>query len=558
VGQNDPDVRIKLMLDDGATKDAVEGMRRGLQDSNEELEKGEGHAQSILKELLKFEAIKEGAKLFAEGMRQAWEMGEKLVEAATETTDEMNQQVRAASGLMMFMDKGAHSLGQIREYAAGLREDLKQSGTQTGVSTSAMMEAYDRIIERGGRSTEQAKELTEQMALVGKIVPRGMEGIAEGFNMMELGIVRARNPLVQLIASTGILKGNAHDIARQMQHMLPEKQIEIAQKAIAKQAELMKAGGAGGVGPPTLEELRSSFGNIREGFLEAVGKPIMDRVLPALAKLRDWFASHSGEIEAFGERVGEKIAEIFAKVEEIGAGAYAEWREISGELRAAGDALKEAWAEVAGSNKDQTHDLKDAALTFAAAVHLAADAIRESVEFVKNLYEFLVKSVPRAAGHLIMSGLQTGAAPAWGSGVAQEKATRHLTDQAKEGKVSTEEFAKTIEDYSKVMKDAGMSVADVMATVREAQGNFAANARGEDLGMLKEDMVENWMGQLVPKEKITNIEGHGPVQNFYGGIHIKQDFRDQDPDRVVDVFRRDLVNQATNRRQSRLATFGGL
>jgi hypothetical protein len=45
-----------------------------------------------------------------------------------------------------------------------------------------------------------------------------------------------------------------------------------------------------------------------------------------------------------------------------------------------------------------------------------------------------------------------------------------------------------------------------------------------------------------------------PVQNFYGGVHIKQDFRDNDPDRIALMFRKDLSKQAASRTVSRQGT----
>jgi hypothetical protein len=43
------------------------------------------------------------------------------------------------------------------------------------------------------------------------------------------------------------------------------------------------------------------------------------------------------------------------------------------------------------------------------------------------------------------------------------------------------------------------------------------------------------------------------TQNFTGAINVKQDFRDQDPDRVAVTFKQDLQRAGTNRLQSRFA-----
>src|ERR1019366_8427432 len=331
------DVRIKLVVDDN-DQQTTEKLRRDLHDSNEELEKGKGEGKSLGSELLKVslytEAIKAGARLVAEGMHQAWEMADHFREASMEAADEMNQQVRASAGLMSLMDRGQHSLDTIRDYAKDVREELSDMGTAAGESTQSMQEMFDKVIERGSRSTEEAKELVNQMAIVGKVVPQGMEGLAQGFNMMELGIVRARNPLVQLIASTGVLKGNAHQVAEALKHMSPAEQIEKANDAIKRQADILQKSGDFLI--PTLPELKASFGNLREGFLEAVGQPLLDHVIPPLSELRDYLLAHKEEIAEYGAEIGQEMGKVIDVVVESTEGIYKgilkNWHEISSEF----------------------------------------------------------------------------------------------------------------------------------------------------------------------------------------------------------------------------------
>lgn len=617
MGTENADVKIRLVVDDAATKNAAEGVKEELKDVADHTKKAHDHQENLGKELLKAEIythlITEGAKLVAEGFHQAWEMGEKLADAAMEATDEMNQQTRAMSGLMSFMDGGAHSMQELRGYAQDVREELAQSGTQAGVSTSKMTEMYDAVIERGGRSTEEAKELVEQMDLVGKVVPRGMEGLAEGFNMMELGIVRARNPLVQLIASTHLLKGNAHDIARAMQHMTPAQQIELAQKAIAAQATMLKGGT--GLGAPTLEELKASFGNIREGFLEAVGQPLLDRIVPNLSKLRDYLSSHSEEISKYGEEVGDRIGAVIERVEDLAAqvysGAVRDWSLIKGEFDGIEEEWNNMWHLAVGDSATVSRDFKDAALTFAKAIHEAMKYVTATIETIQNLKDFFgADNAAEGAKH-------------WGEGVARARtgaAAEEVQGQAATG--TQEDFDKAIDKYVAWAKKAGASADDIDAYVEAQRAYHDAEAR--DLATFK-DKVESsdvdglasqiqkardvqddaWLGSALNyigesdamtkalmdgsihvqggfdtlKEIIERsapelaerikkmqreafgpkgIAGHGPTMNFYGGVHIKQDFRDQDPDRIMTMFRADLARQAVNRRQARTGLFGGL
>lgn len=637
------DVKIKLVVDDGETKSAAAGVKHDLQDVAEHADKAKQHGKGFSGELLKAELythlIVQGTGLVAEGLHQAFEVSEKLTDSAMETADEMNQQVRTMTGLMTFMDRGAHSMQDIRGYASGIREELAQAGTQAGVTTAKMAELYDTVIERGARSTEEAKELVSDMALVGKVVPRGMEGLAEGFNMMELGIVRARNPLVQLIASTGVLKGNAHDIAKAMQHMTPAHQIELAQKAISMQAASLRQGGAGGIGMPTLEELKASFGNIREGFLEAVGQPMLDRVVPPLTKLRDYLAEHSEEIAHYGEEVGQSLGDAVAKVEgmigDVTKGAKRDWAVIAADFREAEQDWNDAWGVAVGSGHDIHKDLTDAAHTFADAIKDASKYLTATVETVRNMKDLFASWNPQ-------NGLLDGLGK-WGQGVARERA-KMAADQLSESAKAKDvrlggpgeggkeqgsnlaagqvEFEKSIAKYQGWAKEAGQSEADIDkfvqaqreyhdAELRDLQSfadkvessnvdgiasqiqkardvqddawlGSALNYIGESDSMTKAlmdgsihvqggfDALKEVIARSAPElaERIKKmqkeafgpkgIQGQGPQMNFYGGIHIKQDFRDQDPDRIVQVFRRDLVEQSVNRRQARTGMFAGL
>jgi methyl-accepting chemotaxis protein len=613
------DVKIRLVVDDGEGKKAAEGIKEELKDTSAHLEQAKGHGKGFGGELFKAELytrlITHGASLVAEGLHQAWEMSEKLAESVMETSDEANKQVRAMGGLMSFMDQGAHSMDDLRGYAAGVREELEKSGTAAGVSTAQMEQMYESVIERGGHSTEQAKQLVEQMALVGKIVPSGMQGIAEGFNMMELGIVRARNPLVQLIASTHLLKGNAHDIAQQMMHMTPAKQMELAQEAIGLQAQQMKGGA---LGPPTLEEIKASLGNEREAVMEAIGQPLLDRVIPPLAKLRDYLSEHSEEIADYASQIGERMGEVIATVEnsigEIYSGAQRDWQAIVRNLKEAEQNWDDAWKMALGDSEDIHKELSDAAREFSEAIKTASEYLTAAVETVKNLKEFFTHELAGENGEAT-----------WGQGVARDRAKLAAEEMGKKAGAggSQEDFEKSIAKYRGWAKEAGTADADIdkfveaqrayheaemrdLATfkdkvessdveglaaqiqkARDVQDDAflgaALNYIGESDAMTKalmdgtihvqggfdalKDVIERSAPELAERMKKLQreafgpegIKGHGPSVNFYGAqFHIKQDFRDADPDRILQMFRHDLVQQTVNRRQARTALFGGL
>lgn len=96
---------------------------------------------------------------------------------------------------------------------------------------------------------------------------------------------------------------------------------------------------------------------------------------------------------------------------------------------------------------------------------------------------------------------------------------------------------------SKLTDDAFGSLIDVM------------EKRGGDLAQLADAMKAE---RETNKSLLSNNANHVQV-NVGGGntFNIKQDFRDQDPDRVATVFRRDIGNAAINQTASQFGSFFG-
>lgn len=80
------------------------------------------------------------------------------------------------------------------------------------------------------------------------------------------------------------------------------------------------------------------------------------------------------------------------------------------------------------------------------------------------------------------------------------------------------------------------------------EGTFAeiANRMKEAQGVTPEQAEK-----FATKIK-TGATGKSPVNNFNGGqtFNIKQDFRDQDPDRIAVIFRQDILKASNSRVQS--------
>lgn len=635
MGEGEAEVRLRLVTDDAATI-TVEQLREALRGASEEQDHAKEHAKEMGNELFKAELYVEGLKksveLVGEVLHISWEAAEKLGDAAGEAANEQNQQVRSMTGLATMMDRGAHSMEDVRDYTAQVREELAAAGTKAGMTTKEMTDMYSAIIERGAKSTEQAKELTEEMALVGKVVPRGAQGLAEGFNMMELGIIRARNPIVQLIAATHVLQGNAHAVAAQMQKMSPEKQVETATKAIELQAQAMRGPGGHVFTVPTLEELRASFSNLREGMLEGVGQPLLDHLLPVLGHVRDFLGENAEKIDGYAEMVGSKMGDfvdvVSATATDIYQGVvknwstasrefrdvFGEWRdawdyatdhteEIKSEFESVGKTIVEAFGTASRYAKATAEVMMDARdLASGADVGSTQSGIAEKAmmgaaakfgegadeQFDKMAETYRQKALSALpdVGHYVTNA--EGDASAWVSDgkdpaaiariekeIAEQREFRQneggdverfkgkTESQDTEGIAAQIDKAREIGDNSFLRFALGMIASSDSMTKALMDGDIAIKGGFEAF----EETIDKDSPELAKKlKKIAadaikgegGIKGQGPTMNFFGGVHIKQDFRDQDPDRVIEVMRRDIYTAASSRKQARVVTPFGL
>lgn len=628
------EVRIKLVMDDQTAalidklKENLQGAEKsasGVEEAVKRVGEGAEHFEHIGKGVHEakeglggmtevaekaffwLEDIKLVGEVIGEGFSAAYEMASKLAEAAIEAASEAQKQERAMTGLLSMIDQGQHSWQQIAQYVGDTREELEEAGIKAGVSADQMTTMFDTIVERGNMSSEKAKELTEQMALVGRITRGGMSALADGFAMMEMGVVRARNPLVQLISATGMLEGNAKHVAAALQKMSPEKQMELAEKAITKQAEMMKKGGAGAA--PSLDMLKTSFEGIREMVLDAMGRPMLDKLLPPLVELRTFLLENKEKMIDFAVEVGTKFGEFIEASAEFTHSAYQALKENW-------ESFREVFNDAFGSAKDTFQYIYDNKEAFAKTIH---DVVTDLATVFHKIHEALEKM----SAILLAIDKKTGFFGGAMVGAEQKKIEGELRKQVQSPEApnqkALDELRQKYVDNALAMgqnaREAGEAFdriysfhADVMAQAahvdeaaakgnvggvvdaynqarqhhNEAMQKYAAEAiagsedlqkallfSGEQLvdggfkpliDMIKEKNPEFAKQLKAGGETVKDIMGKGgPNVNFNNNtFHIKQDFRDQDPDRVIMTFRRDLVKSAAARTQARVATPFGL
>ncbi|MFA4974382.1 MAG: hypothetical protein WC683_17385 [bacterium] len=224
---------------------------------------------------------------------------------ALEAGMELGKQQKAVASALMMTDKGGRGYKEIREQANGLQEELQNLAIDAGASSDAVIESFNDIASRTNKSTDEVQEFMGTMVQAARIAPGGLASITQGFEQIEMGVARARNPIVQMIASTGLLKGNARQVAKEMQKMAPDKMMAIAEQAITRMAKKMKDV------PLTFGESMQSLKEMRGQLYEIVGMPIFKGLTPMVQELRKQMTAHRHELEAFAEKVGEKATLAF-------------------------------------------------------------------------------------------------------------------------------------------------------------------------------------------------------------------------------------------------------
>jgi hypothetical protein len=627
MGEPTAEVRVRLVVDDQSegtlervkeglheaggearvTNDLLRGISLNLEHiahAQAEASRGGGDiAGEVAKGNVEFALMKAGAELVAEGVKQAWEFTEKLTDASLEAAEAAEAQEKHMAGFLFLMDGGKHSMQELREYTADQREEFAKFGIEAGVSTKSLVDSYDKLIEKGTMSSEKAKDLAEQMAIVGRVVPGGAEALAQGMSGVEMGMVRARNPIVQLIAATHMLQGNAKSVAQQMQHMAPTKQMELAEQAIARQAESLKKMGAQ---VPDMKQLRASFGDVKEGFLESMGNPMMEALVPQLVKLRDFLAQHMEQIKAFGERVGVAAGEAIEYVSNVLQGIYEglrfSWDDFKTTFHQIFGDWEAAWAETRTDSAHIKSEFADVGIALTGVFKVIAGIIHEAVDAARSIADVLHLHAP-------------------GTSVAGDK--QALLERTAKNPLSDDKtFEKNMDAYAKAAMHAGMSFAEaqrVMDQAREERQQIRDVGGAEKQDVLNDDwakvnealqynisnhreglaeyQVEMIAGSKDAQQALLDgkIKIHEGMDEFIrmlnekapelaaklhdasstiakgGGIkpqggninfvnshfHIKQDFQDQDPDRVATVFRKELSRSAMSATVSRLSGGSG-
>jgi hypothetical protein len=639
-----PEIRGRLVLDDAASATTAK-IAQGLHHIDERVKHTTGELGSLMRQAV---ATTLGFQ-FDRGIHSAMELGHEVFGAAKQ----MRETQKALAGVVMMTDRTGMSFEGALDKGYKLHEELEMIGVKAGVADDALMEAFQSIAARSKKSTEEVTRFLEVSATVGKVVPGGLAGITAGFANIEMGIIRARNPVVQLVAASGILGAklhNAREVAKAMMKMSQEDQLKTAEAAINRMHEKVKAM------PLSFAQLSESMKGMREQVMVAMGEPLLRALTPPLTKLRGYFLANKEHIEQWAKSVGEKVGEWMTSAAESFRDGFQYLQSHAEEISSAIKSAMHTVREVVGwllEHKETIGIMFGAKLGIGMAAPMVAPAISAAMSAASGgggvgaaLMAGGAALAPMAAAAAAVTATFYALDQAvklykenlgdHGAGYQDEVARKQrLEDMGKgAGVIDTKEFERVraafidnasamgmtsraaeeyvdslwkqhqavrtqaaeldefaakategeyteqiaaafhwVETYNQARAAGNASLAqyaaDVLAKSEGLQNAFLAagvNVEGgfDALAGLvsgkSADFAKILKSYSVGGQSIGGPAGKALNVNMNGGqtFHIKQDFKDKDPDRIALIFRRDIAKAALSRTASRFGSPFGI
>lgn len=295
MSDKDTEIRADLTLNDRLLSGAIEKAKGAFESLHEKA----GEVLSDVKGFISDAA----ATALGFQLSGLVDTAKEALHEAFENALEPTQEIKGIANALAMTDKLGHSFEELHGKAVEYNDELEGMGLAAGASGGEMIAAFTDISEITKRSSEATLELVDHMATASKAVPGGIAEMTRGMVSFEQGIVKAKNPLVQMIAATGLMKGNTKEIAKQLQKMKPSDAIAIAEEAIDHMASKMEDV------PLDAKQLMTNFADLRGEVFEALGTPFLNSLAPHLQELRDYWIENKTEFEDLAKSLGEKIGE---------------------------------------------------------------------------------------------------------------------------------------------------------------------------------------------------------------------------------------------------------
>ncbi len=628
------EVKVKLVLDQNASDTAkkVAGdlvvIDKAADKTKDKLKEAEKSGDSFFKKLAANAKSAAGAGALGVAAVAAVGLGVvaasgMLVAASMGAAFEKAERLKSMSAqLVSFSPEKNMSFAKAQVAAKAFDDEFRRIGITAGVAQEEIRAAFDvvgsQVGTRARLSLKETEEIARNMAMASKVVPGGLGKLTQEYENLKGGVFGSSGSIVQMITSTGVLKGNAVEVAKQLASKDTITRMKIAEDAMGKMAK--QAGDMQG-----WSGLKQSFAGIKDGFLESVGTPIINRVLPVVNRIKDFFVSHSDAISRVAGAIGDKVSYVFDKISSVGSkfvSIFGDQSDAAGQkIEAAFKYAEDAFRWIYDNREALAKTFKDIAGVIARAFTEGASALGHIADKIKNANkvkgEFSAEAQRHydkakemaadpsrvAKGKMDIGGVndQFGAFMIYAKREGLEKEALEMTKNVQK---IAEETRKGVQGFDEAMDAASVfgkhrasmdnpgtmtSTETDLIAQREAATLFAAAyaeaQKTQNEGRLK--YAENLLkgskelqdallkagvaiegGMLdvarrtgdtefinkareLDKSTVNTGKAIAPQVNFNGAtINIKQDFRDQDPDRVAIVFKNDIAKAAVARRQA--------
>ena len=456
------------------------------------------------------------------------------------------------------------------EMAEDTTSKLAETEGRLKIGRMELAEIYASATQVGQRhnlNQEQMIALTEKLGATEKVLGTNAQYAALMITRASMtGTIMGRDKFGMM------LKGAVGDL-KAFHKMSEPKRFEAILKAMGDLVPAAEAMGTGMRG--ALFDIRKSVEQILRDFT----KPLFGEQTKSLRE----FAKHVTEIQKDGKSIatvwGEKLVKAFHILQDATKFIAAHWKEIAiiwgsakmvglvGMLSKGGIGGLLGGAAAGGAGEGVATGFlgiaSKASMVIGGLVgfKLALDAGAKALDAWQDK---AIEKESRFGKGGIMEGL--------GGKAAEDLRQYHIMlRQQGEGARSAAEVATLAKNTLAEVRGAFGS--DVIGKRGEVNVELAKAAWTEMSGMAKVRMLEGFgmkdihrdlspekfaeifvaaIGALsgAGKKKMPVTPGGPPVNNFYGGVHITQEFKEADPDRVFHKVIRDVNDAAMNRRDS--------
>ena len=404
--------------------------------------------------------------------------------------------------------------------AAGLMEKFERMSTQGATSAEQYAGVAQKIlgpVSQITRDEERWVSLTKQVASAGKLIPGGVEEAAAGFRRLlysEKGLAGPRNQLWMSLA------GNIDKTAAQFNKLKAAARLDLVENALSAGA---------GMGEQTRNSWNSimkQMHNIYSVFMGRAGQPLFEAIKGDLGIVRDRLKTGETALERWASIIGEKLKSGYESLRDGVKWVGEHWETAL----TVSKGILATWASI------KVVSLAVAAVNAVGAAAGAVGSVGYAAMGVGAAMGINGMAAAAAAGlGLFTAAIAAATFGVWGLIKIIETVNGVQKNYEDQRKLNT--------DYAAMQReaDAAEVVVNRYKTIAWGWNNSKSMGTGgaspftwqEAMKLTDRSLYNQWFpGKAAEEEKYRAGLKH--TTNIYGGVHINQQFKEQqDPDRIA-------------------------